>query len=176
VHPEQSDLRCRHYGGGHNGLTAAAYLARGTLDAGSRTPRHCRWLLRNRRDFTGCRASTTSISPVCFAESSVTPSRRARTPHGSCDPALQVPFPDGHWSPGGRTRSGRSRMRKISPKMPQRLFASTIDSRDWLVISSRFFSNPPEQHAIVRGCQTCFAPENASAEFPPPRFPSSFYS
>jgi phytoene dehydrogenase-like protein len=86
-------------GAGHNGLTAAAYLAR----AGYST------LVLERRDVVGgccvteeiapgCRASTTSyiasmlrpevIRDLCLAD------------HGlrmvPCDPALQVPFPDGH--------------------------------------------------------------------------------
>jgi phytoene dehydrogenase-like protein len=85
-------------GGGHNGLTAAAYLAR----AGYST------LVLERREIVGgccvteeiypaCRASTASyiasmlrpevIRDLCLAE------------HGlrmiPCDPALQVPFPDG---------------------------------------------------------------------------------
>ncbi len=86
-------------GAGHNGLTAAAYLAR----AGHST------LVLERRDIVGgccvteqiapgCRASTTSYIASMLRPEVIRDLRLAE--HGlrmvPCDPALQVPFPDGH--------------------------------------------------------------------------------
>src|SRR5262247_383723 len=85
-------------GGGHNGLTAAAYLAR----AGLRT------LVLERREVVGgccvteellpgCRASTTSYIASMLRPEVIRDLELAR--HGlrmvACDPALCVPFPDG---------------------------------------------------------------------------------
>jgi phytoene dehydrogenase-like protein len=85
-------------GAGHNGLTAAAYLAR----AGYST------LVLERRDIVGgccvteeiapgCRASTTSYIASMLRQEVIRDLRLAE--HGlrmvPCDPALQVPFPDG---------------------------------------------------------------------------------
>jgi phytoene dehydrogenase-like protein len=107
-------------GGGHNGLTAAAYLAR----AGHST------LVLERRDIVGgccvteeiardCRASTTSYIASMLRPEVIRDLHLAE--HGlrmvSCDPALQVPFPDGHlvswWSNRGRVVD---ELLKISPK------------------------------------------------------------
>lgn len=86
-------------GAGHNGLTAAAYLAR----AGYST------LVLERREIVGgccvteeiapgCRASTTSYIASMLRPEVIRDLRLAD--HGlrmvPCDPALQVPFPDGH--------------------------------------------------------------------------------
>src|SRR5207248_9530303 len=97
-------------GGGHNGLTAAAYLARG----GRRT------LVLERREIVGgacvteeiapgCRASTTSYIASMLRPEVIRDLELAR--HGlrmvPCDPALLVPFPDGEtlawWSDSART-------------------------------------------------------------------------
>src|SRR5271154_239523 len=85
-------------GAGHNGLTAAAYLAR----AGYAT------LVLERRDMVGgccvteeiapgCRASTTSyiasmLRPEVIRDLHLADNGLRMVP---CDPALQVPFPDG---------------------------------------------------------------------------------
>jgi phytoene dehydrogenase-like protein len=85
-------------GGGHNGLTAAAYLARGGL----------RVLVLERREVLGGCCVTEEIAPGCRASTAsyiasmlrpeVIRDLRLRE-HGlrmvPCDPALQVPFPDG---------------------------------------------------------------------------------
>src|SRR5262249_59534073 len=99
-------------GGGHNGLTAAAYLARAGLST----------LVLERRPVVGgacvteeiapgCRASTTSyiasmLRPEVIRDLSLARHRLRMVP---CDPALLVPFPDGTggpwWAargPGGR--------------------------------------------------------------------------
>lgn len=86
-------------GAGHNGLTAAAYLARGGLST----------LVLERRDIVGgccvteeiapgCRVSTTSYIASMLSPEVISDLRLAE--HGlrmiPCDPAIQVPFPDGH--------------------------------------------------------------------------------
>src|SRR5499425_3868883 len=85
-------------GGGHNGLTAAAYLARAGLSV----------LVLERREIVGgccvtesivpgCRASTTSYIASMLRPEVIRDLRLAE--YGlrmvPCDPALQVPFPDG---------------------------------------------------------------------------------
>ncbi|MGA8066755.1 MAG: NAD(P)/FAD-dependent oxidoreductase [Terriglobales bacterium] len=106
-------------GAGHNGLTAAAYLAR----AGYST------LVLERRDIVGgccvteqiapgCRASTTSYIASMLRPEVIRDLRLAD--HGlrmiPCDPALQVPFPDGQlvswWASRDRVIA---ELRKISP-------------------------------------------------------------
>ena len=86
-------------GGGHNGLTAAAYLARTGLST----------LVLERREIVGgccvteeiapgCRVPTTSYIASMLRPEVVRDLRLAE--HGlfmiPCDPAVQVPFPDGH--------------------------------------------------------------------------------
>ena len=107
-------------GAGHNGLTAAAYLAR----AGYST------LVLERRDIvggccvteeiaTGCRASTTSYIASMLRPEVIRDLKLAQ--HGlrmiPCDPALQVPFPDGQlvswWADRERAVA---ELRKISPR------------------------------------------------------------
>src|SRR5215468_11118988 len=85
-------------GGGHNGLTAAAYLARAGLST----------LVLERREMVGgccvteeiapgCRASTTSYIASMLRPEIIADFRLAE--HGlrmvPCDPAIQVAFPDG---------------------------------------------------------------------------------
>jgi phytoene dehydrogenase-like protein len=89
-------------GAGHNGLTAAAYLARGGLSA----------LVLERREIVGgccvteeiapgCRASTTSyiasmLRPTVIRDLNLSAHGLRMVP---CDPALVVPFPDGQVVP-----------------------------------------------------------------------------
>jgi phytoene dehydrogenase-like protein len=89
-------------GGGHNGLTAAAYLAWAGLTT----------LVLERRDIVGgccvteeiapgCRVSTTSYIASMLRPEVISDLRLAE--YGlrmvACDPAIQVPFPDGHVVP-----------------------------------------------------------------------------
>jgi phytoene dehydrogenase-like protein len=89
-------------GAGHNGLTAAAYLARGGLST----------LVLERREIVGgccvteeimpgCRASTTSyiasmLRPTVIRDLNLSAHGLCMVP---CDPALVVPFPDGQVVP-----------------------------------------------------------------------------
>src|ERR1700681_1331070 len=107
-------------GAGHNGLTAAAYLAR----AGYST------LVLERREIVGGCCVTEQIAPGCRASTTSYIASMLRpevirdlhlADHGlrmvTCDPALQVPFPDGHlvswWSKRDQVVE---ELRKISPK------------------------------------------------------------
>src|ERR1700726_5356712 len=111
-------------GGGHNGLTAAAYLAR----AGLKT------LVLERREIVGgccvteeiapgCRASTTSyiasmLRPEVIRELKLAEYGLRMVP---CDPALQVPFPDGQVVPWWAERGQAvAEFRKISTKDAER--------------------------------------------------------
>ena len=86
-------------GAGHNGLTAAAYLARAGLST----------LVLERRDIVGGCCVTEEIAPGCrvsttsYIASMLRPeviSELHLADHGlrmiPCDPAIQVPFADGH--------------------------------------------------------------------------------
>jgi phytoene dehydrogenase-like protein len=107
-------------GAGHNGLTAAAYLAR----AGYST------LILERRDIVGGCCVTEEIAPACRASTTSYIASMLRpevirdlhlADYGlrmvACDPALQVPFPDGQlvswWANRDRVVE---ELRKISPK------------------------------------------------------------
>jgi len=104
-------------GGGHNGLTAAAYMAR----AGIKT------LVLERREIVGgccvteeiapgCRVSTTSYIASMLRPEVIEDLRLAD--YGlrmvPCDPAIQVPFPDGQvvpwWSERERAKTEFSRI------------------------------------------------------------------
>jgi phytoene dehydrogenase-like protein len=107
-------------GGGHNGLTAAAYLARAGLST----------LVLERREIVGgccvteeiapgCRASTTSYIASMLRPEVIKDLRLAE--HGlrmvPCDPAIQVPFPDGRVVPWWADRDRAvAEFRKFSPK------------------------------------------------------------
>src|ERR1022692_428505 len=136
-------------GAGHNGLTAAAYLTR----AGYST------IVLERRDIVGgccvteqiapgCRASTTSYIASMLRPEVIRDLHLAN--HGlrmvPCDPALQVPFPDGHlvswWSKRDQVVE---ELRKISPQ-DARTFVRVDDSLKKLArYLQPFFLEPPPQ-------------------------------
>ena len=107
-------------GGGHNGLTAAAYLARAGLST----------LVLERREIVGgccvteeiapgCRASTTSYIASMLRPEVIKDLNLAQ--HGlrmvPCDPAIQVPFPDGRVVSWWANRDQAvAEFRKFSPK------------------------------------------------------------
>ena len=139
-------------GGGHNGLTAAAYLARAGLAT----------LVLERREIVGgacvteeivpgCRASTTSYIASMLRPEVIRDLSLAR--HGlrmvPCDPALLVPFTDGTalpwWSDRERTVGELAR---LSPA-DARTFVRVDDELKKLAryLQPFFLEPPPDVHA-----------------------------
>jgi phytoene dehydrogenase-like protein len=136
-------------GAGHNGLTAAAYLAR----AGYST------LVLERREIVGgccvteeiapgCRASTTSYIASMLRPEVIRDLRLAQ--HGlcmvPCDPALQVPFLDGQlvswWAERGRVVE---ELRKISPKDAETFVRVDDQLKRLARYLQPFFLEPPPE-------------------------------
>ena len=116
--PSSSQFDVIVVGAGHNGLTAAAYLGGAGLSV----------LVLERREIVGGCCVTEEIAPGCKASTASYIASMLRPEvirdlelgsHGlrmiPCDPALQVPFPDGDvvpwWADRGRTVA---QLRKIS--------------------------------------------------------------
>lgn len=139
-------------GAGHNGLTAAAYLAGAGLST----------LVLERREIVGgccvteeiapgCRASTTSyiasmLRPEIIRDLELASYGLRMVP---CDPALQVPFPDGHVVPWWADREPLLReLRKFSTRDA----ATFVRVDDQLKKLARylqpFFLEPPPQFAV----------------------------
>jgi phytoene dehydrogenase-like protein len=136
-------------GAGHNGLTAAAYLAR----AGLKT------LVLERREITGgccvteeiapgCRASTTSyiasmLRPEVIRELRLAEFGLRMVP---CDPALQVPFPDGQvvswWADRDRAVHEFS---KLSNKDAERFVQVDDQLKKLARYLQPFFMEPPPE-------------------------------
>jgi phytoene dehydrogenase-like protein len=136
-------------GGGHNGLTAAAYLAR----AGLKT------LVLERREVVGgccvteeiapgCRASTTSyiasmLRPEVIRELHLREFGLRMVP---CDPALQVPFPDGQVVPWWSNRDRAvQEFHKISPKDSERFVRVDDQLKKLARYLQPFFMEPPPE-------------------------------
>jgi phytoene dehydrogenase-like protein len=136
-------------GAGHNGLTAAAYLAR----AGLKT------LVLERRDIVGgccvteeiapgCRASTTSyiasmLRPEVIRELKLAECGLRMVP---CDPGLQVPFPDGRLVPWwADRRKAVAEFRKISVKDSERFIRVDDELKKLARYLQPFFMEPPPE-------------------------------
>ena len=136
-------------GAGHNGLTAAAYLARAGLST----------LVLERRDIVGgccvteeiapeCRASTTSYIASMLRPEVISELRLAD--HGlrmiPCDPAIQVPFPDGHvvswWA---EREKAQQEFSKISAKDAERFVKVDDQLKKLARYLQPFFLEPPAE-------------------------------
>jgi phytoene dehydrogenase-like protein len=136
-------------GGGHNGLTAAAYLARGGLST----------LVLERREIVGGCCVTEEIAPGCRVSTTSYIASMLRPEvirdlnlidHGlrmvPCDPAIQVPFPDGQVVPWWANRErAKKEFSKISAKDAER-FVRMDDQLKKLAsyLQPFFLEAPPE--------------------------------
>jgi len=136
-------------GGGHNGLTAAAYLARAGLST----------LVLERRELVGgccvteeiapsCRASTTSYIASMLRPEVITELRLAD--HGlrmiPCDPAIQVPFPDGHVVPWWVNRErAKAEFTRISARDASRFIEVDDQLKKLARYLQPFFMEPPPE-------------------------------
>jgi phytoene dehydrogenase-like protein len=139
-------------GAGHNGLTAAAYLARAGLST----------LVLERRAIVGgccvteeiapgCRASTTSYLASMLRPTVIRDLNLAT--HGlrmvACDPALVVPFADGHVVPWWLERERAvAEFRKISPRDADQFVYVDEQLRKLARYLQPFFLEPPPDPAF----------------------------
>ncbi len=149
-------------GGGHNGLTAAAYLARAGLST----------LVLERREIVGgccvteeiapgCRVSTTSyiasmLRPEVIAELRLADYGLRMIP---CDPAIQVPFPDGQVVPWWADRErARQEFTKISAKDAARFVQVDDQLKKLARYLQPFFMEPPPEvdTATIKGWTDLF--------------------
>ena len=136
-------------GAGHNGLTAAAYLARAGLST----------LVLERREIVGgccvteeiapgCRVSTTSYIASMLRPEVISDLRLGQ--HGlrmvPCDPAIQVSFPDGHVVPWWSDRErARTEFKKISAKDADRFVQVDDQLKKLARYLQPFFMEPPPE-------------------------------
>lgn len=136
-------------GAGHNGLTAAAYLARAGLST----------LVLERRDIVGgccvteeiapgCRVSTTSyvasmLRPEVISDLRLADQGLRMIP---CDPAIQVPFPDGQVVPWWVDRArAQQEFSKISAKDASRFVQVDDQLKKLARYLQPFFMEPPPE-------------------------------
>lgn len=136
-------------GAGNNGLTAAAYLARAGLST----------LVLERREIVGgccvteeiaprCRVSTTSYIASMLRPEVISELRLAD--HGlrmiPCDPAIQVPFPDGDVVPWWADRDrARQEFSRISTKDATRFVEVDDQLKKLARYLQPFFLEPPPE-------------------------------
>jgi phytoene dehydrogenase-like protein len=136
-------------GGGHNGLTAAAYLARAGLSV----------LVLERREIVGgccvteeimpgCRVSTTSyvasmLRPEVIQDLKLADYGLRMVP---CDPSIQVPFPDGHVVPWWTDRDrAKAEFAKISAKDAETFVRVDDQLKKLARYLQPFFLEPPPE-------------------------------
>jgi phytoene dehydrogenase-like protein len=136
-------------GAGHNGLTAAAYLARAGLST----------VVLERREIVGGCCVTEEIAPGCrvsttsYIASMLRPeviSELHLADHGlrmiPCDPAIQVPFPDGDVVPWWAERErARQEFSRISPKDAARFVEVDDQLKKLARYLQPFFLEPPPE-------------------------------
>ena len=136
-------------GGGHNGLTAAAYLARAGLST----------LVLERREIVGGCCVTEEIAPGCKASttsyiaSMLRPEviRDLKLPEFGlrmvpCDPAIQVALPDGRVVPWWADRERAvAEFRKHSPKDAERFVQVDDQLKKLARYLQPFFLEPPPE-------------------------------
>jgi phytoene dehydrogenase-like protein len=136
-------------GAGHNGLTAAAYLANAGLST----------LVFERREIVGGCCVTEEIAPGCRVSTTsyiasmlrpkVISDLRLRD-HGlrmiPCDPAIQVPFPDGHVVPWWADRErAKAEFKKISSKDAETFIQVDDQLKKLARYLQPFFMEPPPE-------------------------------
>jgi phytoene dehydrogenase-like protein len=136
-------------GGGHNGLTAAAYLARAGLST----------LVLERREIVGGCCVTEEIAPSCHVSTTsyiasmlrpeVISDLRLRD-YGlrmlPCDPAIQVPFPDGHVVPWWANRErAKAEFAKISANDAETFIQVDDQLKKLARYLQPFFMEPPPE-------------------------------
>jgi phytoene dehydrogenase-like protein len=143
-------------GAGHNGLTAAAYLARGGLST----------LVLERREIIGgccvteeiapgCRASTTSyiasmLRPTVIRDLNLSAHGLRMVP---CDPALVVPFPDGQVVPWWADRArAKQEFRTLSARDAETFVRVDEQLKKLARYLQPFFLEPPPEPSF-RGAE-----------------------
>jgi phytoene dehydrogenase-like protein len=136
-------------GGGHNGLTAAAYLARAGLSTLVLERRHIVGGCCVTEEIApGCRVSTTSYIASMLRPEVISDLRLAE--HGlrmvPCDPAIQVPFPDGHVVPWWADRErAKAEFKKISARDADTFIQVDDQLKKLARYLQPFFMEPPPQ-------------------------------
>ena len=136
-------------GAGHNGLTAAAYLARAGLST----------LVLERREIVGGCCVTEEIAPGCRVSSTSYIASMLRpeviqdlrlAEYGlrmiPCDPAIQVPFPDGQVVPWWVDRErAKAEFRKLSTKDAETFVRVDDQLKKLARYLQPFFLEPPPE-------------------------------
>jgi phytoene dehydrogenase-like protein len=136
-------------GGGHNGLTAAAYLSRAGLST----------LVLERREIVGGCCVTEEIAPGCRVSTTSYIASMLRpeviqdlhlADHGlrmvPCDPAIQVPFPDGQVVPWWADRErAKKEFSQISAKDAEQFIRVDDQLKKLARYLQPFFLEPPPE-------------------------------
>jgi phytoene dehydrogenase-like protein len=136
-------------GGGHNGLTAAAYLARAGMSV----------LVLERREIVGGCCVTEEIAPGCRVSTTSYVASMLRpevikdlelASHGlrmvPCDPSIQVPFLDGHVVPWWAERERAvAEFRKLSAKDAETFVRVDDQLKKLARYLQPFFLEPPPE-------------------------------